>query len=122
MSVGVAKPLWIRPCKWFEYHTLIFKLNVTSRRVLILLERNCYPNKSTSKFFFKNFPCKCYAKTKGDKLRILRKQFFFNRHKCNSLKTSNIKHCCTLCPHHEREVKGFRVLLYLHSQGNFKKA
>ena len=24
--------------------------------------------------------------------------FFFNRRKCNSLKTSNIKHCWALCP------------------------
>ena len=37
-SWPVAKALWIIPRKWFEYHTLLFKLDATSRRVLVLLE------------------------------------------------------------------------------------
>ena len=77
-SWPVAKPLWIIPHKWFEYHTLLFKLDGTSRRVLVLLEWCGSPKKIHIQSFFKHFPCKCFAKTKGDSLQILWKQFFFS--------------------------------------------
>ena len=121
MTRGVAKPLWIPPCKWFEYHTLIFKLNATSRHVLVQLERNGYPKKFTSKIFSNIFHANVTQKLKDINYEYFENNLFFNRRKYNSLKTSNITHWRTLCPHHGMEVEGLQVLLYLHSQSNFKK-